>query len=87
MRNGWTIIEITDGEGEVQWSFTPADHPAHPSVVKRTVVEHGDEVSSDTRVRCEAAPAPCDRLFEEFVKIGEQIPRNPRKTPTNTHRP
>lgn len=79
-RDGWTIVETTDRTGEVLWSFTPLGHPAHPSVVKRTISEQGDEVSIDTRIRCEAAPAACDRLFDESVKTSEQTRLNLKKT-------
>jgi len=87
MSDGWTVVDLSEGVAEVRWSFTPSGHPAHPSAVKRTITDRGDEVSTETRVRCEAAKTPCDRLFEEVVKAGEQVPRNPKKSDPNKVRP
>src|ERR1700738_1060328 len=42
IQDGWTVIE----DGMTLWSFTPAGHPAHPSVAKRSRV---GEKRGDTR--------------------------------------
>ena len=38
-QGGWTIA--TESASSTIWSFTPPEHPAHPSAVKRTVVSQG----------------------------------------------
>ena len=40
--NGWTVVNFQNKR--ILWLFTPEDHPAHPSAVKREVV-HNDKAS------------------------------------------
>lgn len=71
--NGWTIIGIdTPGEHSL-WSFTPAGHPAHPAVVKRTVYEENGSVMMKTNALCQAQKSACDQLMAEFAELQRKI--------------
>lgn len=61
---GWRIV--VEGPPPVVWSFTPAGHPAFPSVVRRAAVERDGGMSIDMAVICEADKAACDKLVHEF---------------------
>lgn len=50
VQGGWTIVE----EGTTLWSFTPASHPAHPAVIKRTIVQRDGTFFVDMSALCEA---------------------------------
>ncbi|MBO6784343.1 MAG: DUF4019 domain-containing protein [Alphaproteobacteria bacterium] len=69
--NGWTIAEDA-GRGEI-WSFTPPNHPAHPAVVRRTVIEQNGTLSIDMQALCGADKQTCDSLVAEFRKLNEQL--------------
>jgi predicted aspartyl protease len=69
-RDGWVkIMEPATDQGIVIWMFTPADHPAHPAVVKTTMFEAGGAMQMRTDLVCEAARAVCDRLLSEFQAL------------------
>ncbi len=67
--SGWTIIV----DQMALWSFTPESHPAHPSVVKREVVERDSKVVVEMVVLCQATKPPCDELVREFTKLNESL--------------
>jgi len=77
---GWTIAN--DRANHTLWSFAPADHPAYPAVVRRTVVPRDGQIFIEMGVLCQAQKAACDRLTAEFQaeneKIREAIRRNAR---------
>jgi hypothetical protein len=62
--DGWTVIE--DKARRETWLFSPPSHPAHPAVVKRTVVRRLGETRTQTAARCGAGQAACDRLVAEL---------------------
>jgi hypothetical protein len=66
---GWTIVE----DRETLWSFTPSGHYAHPSVVKRTLQQVGDQLAIQMDVMCNADKASCDRLVREFQELDERM--------------
>ena len=68
-RRGWTVVASREHGHPVEWFFTPEGHPAHPAVVKRTVVDEGGTGYVDLAVLCQAAQAPCDALLEEFRQM------------------
>ena len=70
-RAGWTFIE--DAANRAFWSFTPSDHAAHPSVVKREIVERDGVIHVETNALCEAEQVACDRLIAEFHKLNRQM--------------
>ncbi len=74
-RRGWTIVASREHGHPVEWFFTPAGHPAHPAVVKRTVVDEGGMGYVDLAVLCHTEQEACDALLEEF----RQMPA-PRKS-------
>lgn len=69
---GWTIIN--EPLASAQWSFTPAGHYAHPSVVRR-IIRRGPDgaVAVDTSSLCEAPEPECTRLLAEFNAMNERI--------------
>jgi hypothetical protein len=70
---GWIIVE--DRETLTLWSFTPSGHYAHPSVVKGTLQQVGDQQPIRIRmdVMCNADKASCDRLVREFQELNERM--------------
>jgi len=72
--NGWTIATLDTGR--VLWSFTPKGHPAHPSFVKREVIEKDGSVYIDTTARCSAEKSVCDQLVRDFIELNNKIQRN-----------
>ena len=60
---GWTIANDTDRS---IWSFTPANHYAHPSVGQRTLIASGGSFYVQTRILCQADKAACDRLRDDY---------------------
>ncbi len=70
-RDGWTNAE--DSRNFTLWSFTPATHPAHPSVVQRRVIRHQGVAQIETIVLCEAAEQACTELRDEFDQRNRRI--------------
>ena len=71
LQGGWTIISVTSEQ--TLWSFTPANHPAHPAAVKRKVVERDGAVGFHMTALCQAEKAACDRLIEEFQQLNDRV--------------
>jgi hypothetical protein len=73
----WTTIEDMEGEDLVLWSFTVPTHPAHPSVVKRTLQKKSDGYYIDMNIRCEAVDQnACAGLARSFQALNEQVKRS-----------
>lgn len=71
--NGWEIA--TDEAALTIWSFSPRDYPAYPAVVRRRVLEEGQQVYIDMSVHCEASKAACDELVRTFSRMnGFEVP-------------
>jgi hypothetical protein len=62
----WIIVANREAGRPVQWFFTPASHPAHPSVIKRTALERNGEGFIDVAALCHVDQAECNRLLEDF---------------------
>jgi hypothetical protein len=79
-RDGWTFADETDG---AQWSFTPPNHYANPSVGRRELHQKGDRFFVVTRILCEAPKPACDRLHKDYEllnqRMNEAIQRNVQK--------
>jgi len=73
---GWTIFNKKDEGIYILWSFTPDDHPTHPTVIRREIVKQGDEVFIKMDALCHSSKFDCDQLIEEFERINERIKRN-----------
>ncbi len=70
----WTIANKNTDTEKVVWSFTPKNHEAFPSVVRRAVKKKKNgEVFLVTNVRCGASKATCDRLVQEFIKLNNKV--------------
>lgn len=70
---GWTIFN-QKGDGKYTlWSFTPDDHPAHPSAIRREIVKKGDEILIKMDAMCYSNQLDCDLLIEQFKEINERI--------------
>ena len=70
---GWTIFN-QKGDGKyILWSFTPDDHPAHPSVIRREIVKKDDEILIRMDALCNSNQLDCDLLIDQFKKINERI--------------
>ncbi|MDB5959390.1 MAG: heat shock protein DnaJ-like protein [Massilia sp.] len=71
IQGGWTIVD--DAPAHTIWSFSPLGHPAHPAVVKRTIVENGGMVGMDMTALCQADKVSCDNLMEEFKALNARM--------------
>ena len=70
---GWTIFN-QKGEGKyILWSFTPDDHPAHPSAIRREIVKKGEEILIKMDALCNSNQLDCDLLIDQFKQINERI--------------
>ena len=69
-QGGWVIFK--DSTDNSLWSFTPQEHPAYPSTIKRTVVEQEGKLLIDMRALCGAEQSACDDLIREFRKMNEK---------------
>jgi hypothetical protein len=65
-QQGWTVVASREHGQAVEWFFTPEGHPAHPAVIKRTVVEQGGVGMIDMAALCQTPQEACDRLLEDF---------------------
>lgn len=70
-QGGWTIV--SDPASRTLWSFTPPEHPAHPSAVKRSVVSRAGSTYIDMKVLCEASKAACDKLVIDFQELNQKM--------------
>ena len=70
---GWTIFNQKGGGKYVLWSFTPVDHPAHPSAIRREVVKKEGEIFIKMDALCDSNRLDCDLLIDQFKKINERI--------------
>ena len=77
IQSGWTIAD--DRSTNAIWSFTPADHPAYPAVVKRAVVAKGGEAYVDMTALCQASKVACDELMSDFNALNERTIRSVRE--------
>lgn len=70
--DGWTIVN--QPMAAAQWSFTPPGHPAHPAVVRRTIVRGPNRaVTVDTGLLCEGPASACEQLKTEFTAMNDRI--------------
>jgi hypothetical protein len=68
---GWTVVQ--DRAAATTWSFTPPNHPAHPTAVKRAIVERDGTLFVDMSVLCQAEKPACDKLVAEFQELNEKM--------------
>jgi Protein of unknown function (DUF4019) len=82
IQGGWTVVQ--EPSNGTLWSFTPPGHPAHPSAVKRTVVQRDGQVFIDMKALCQASKPACDELMAQFEKLNRQIAESTRATARST---
>jgi hypothetical protein len=70
-QGGWTGFQ--DSAAQTVWTFTPQNHPAHPAVVKRQVVQADGKILIRVTGLCESTKVACDRLMADFDKSNEAI--------------
>ncbi|GAB2190080.1 hypothetical protein MAH1_16880 [Sessilibacter sp. MAH1] len=68
---GWQIAEVKSERA--LYSFTPETHPAHPSYVKREVVEKDGSIYIQTSVSCGAEKSVCDQLVRDFIELNNKV--------------
>ncbi len=69
--SGFTVVE--DAITMAIWTFTPAGHAAHPAVIRRAIVQRGNDIFVDMQVKCEAAKPACETLTAEFQALTDQL--------------
>ena len=57
----------------IVWTFTRPNHPAHPAVVCRQVVQQGEDIGVETRVLCGGRKTACDRMVADFQDLNERM--------------
>ena len=71
MQGGWTVIE--EAATKTIWSFTPAGHLAHPAAVRRAIVQRGNDIFVEMKLRCESMKPACDKLVAEFQELNNRM--------------
>jgi hypothetical protein len=64
VQGGWTIVD--DRAAGTFWSFTPPGHPAHPAVVKRTVVSRDGALFIDMTASARHRKRPATSSSQSF---------------------
>jgi hypothetical protein len=72
---GWTVFNQKIDGKYIIWSFTPEDHPVHPTAVRREVVQKDGEVVITMDVLCHSNRFDCDQLIEQFKQINQNMQR------------
>ncbi len=71
--NGWRVL--IDDAAMSAWSFSPANSPFHPSVIRRMIENvPGEGARMRMAMRCEADKALCDALYTEMAARNGLIP-------------
>lgn len=69
--DGWTIFNVPDQSA--RWIFTPARHPAHPSMVLFAPVEHEGKIVPGLDLMCGATQATCQALIDEAIGLHQRL--------------
>jgi hypothetical protein len=73
-------LALAEKARSIVWTFTRPNHPAHPAVVCRRVVQQGDAVGVDMRVVCVGPKAACDRMVADFQELNKRMRENFERT-------
>jgi hypothetical protein len=74
--DSWVIV---NEPGNIQWSFTPDTHRAHPAVVRRAIKVNGEGgLYIEMSALCQAEKTDCDKLLEDFKELNERIRQSVR---------
>ena len=71
---GWQIAEVKSERA--LYSFTPETHPAHPSYVKREVIQKEGSIYIETSARCGAEKNVCDQLVRDFIELNNRVQKS-----------
>jgi len=69
-QDGWTVVALPN---EIQWTFTPNSHEAHPSAAKRRLYKKDGAWRVETLMYCEASKKSCDSLRTDFNKLDDSL--------------
>ena len=58
------------------WSFTTANHPAHPAAACRTLVQREGNWHVVTEIECQSSRANCDALRREYEELDAAMRRS-----------
>ncbi len=87
--DGWLTIE--DPAAMTIWTFAPEDDPAHPAVVKRSVIEEEGRIVIRMDIRCEGQVEACDGLEQHFLSLNqatrEQVQEDDAEAPDPADEP
>ena len=75
--NGWYVLH--DPSENTFWSITQPGNPAHPSAVKRTLVQGAAGVHLKLAVLCGASKDVCDRMVQTFQELDAKIATQARQ--------
>ncbi|MCK9488417.1 MAG: hypothetical protein M0Q42_03260 [Xanthomonadales bacterium] len=67
--DGWLTIE--DPAAMTIWTFAPEIDPAHPAVIKRSVIEEDGRIVIRMDIRCEGDGQACDGLEQHFLGLNQ----------------
>ena len=85
--SGWLSADRREGNDVVFWTFTSAEHEAHPAVIKRILIKTEGEWQLEMRVLCEADESACADLVGEFQafndRLHKRLSRPANKEPQN----
>lgn len=70
---GWQVFNVKEDGFYILWSFTTTEHPAHPAVVKRSIMKKDGELFIAMDALCHSVQIFCDSLIEDFKLINEAI--------------
>lgn len=73
--DGWILYE--EPETGTVWTFTPPQHSAHPTVIKRVLVKKPGKDDIDMYVRCEAPGFACQALRRKLELQNTQLTESP----------
>lgn len=71
--DGWIVVTLEEKGNYVLWSFTPESHQAHPTAVRREVIEKDGQVFIKMSALCQSTKPECDQLISEFEKLNDDI--------------
>ena len=57
----------------INWSFTPENHYAHPSVGRREIKERDGRFFVETHILCQAQRPNCDRLRDDYALLDKRM--------------
>ena len=73
----WRVV--TERESTTIWTFTTPGNPAHPSVVKRMLVEKDGSFHVASFIQCGADKAECDKLVADFRALDARMKEDIRR--------